>query len=68
MKHQETSHRPVNVQIMPGWGKDRKLTAEDFPRLFDAVYHEIEHRVGNVIDSSDEIGLDGFMGNMEDYI
>lgn len=53
---------------MPGWGKDRKVTAEDLPRLFDAVYREIEHRVSNAIDSSDEIGLDAFMGNMEDYI
>jgi hypothetical protein len=62
VKHEESNNKPVeNVQILPGWGSNRKLTSEDLPRLFDAMYREVKHQVSNMIDSSDEIGLDGFL-------
>jgi hypothetical protein len=61
VKHEESNHKPFeNVQILPGWGSNKKLTSEDLPRLFDAMYREVKHRVSNMINSSDEIGLDGF--------
>lgn len=65
VKHQASSDKPIaNVQIGQGWDKNRKLTSEDLPILFDAVYRELKHRVGNAIDSSDEIGLDEFMNGL----
>lgn len=61
-KHEESNNKPFeNVQIMPGWGSNRKITSEDLPLLFDAMYREVKHRVSNMIDSTDEIGLDRFM-------
>jgi len=65
VKHQESSKKPIeNIQLMHGWNQDRKLTSEDLPLIFDAVYQELKHRVGNMIDSSDEVGLDKFMGGL----
>lgn len=62
VKHEESSNKPIeNVQILPGWGRNKKISSEDLPGLFDAMYQEVKHRLGNMIDSSDEIGLDGFM-------
>lgn len=51
---------------MHGWNKDRKLTAEDLPVVFDAVYRELKHQVAD-INSSDELGLDGFMSDLENF-
>ncbi|KAK4941504.1 hypothetical protein LTR66_014797 [Elasticomyces elasticus] len=65
VKHHE-SHSPVNIQLMHGWSKDRKLTAEDLPVVFDAVYRELKHQVAD-INSSDELGLDGFMSDLENF-
>jgi hypothetical protein len=62
VKHEESSNKPIeNVQILPGWGRNKKISSEDLPGLFDAMYQEVKHRLGNMIDSSDEIGLDGFI-------
>ncbi|KAJ6091931.1 hypothetical protein N7467_003900 [Penicillium canescens] len=61
VKHEESNNKPFeNVQISPGWGSNKKLTFEDLPRLFDAMYREVKHQVSNMINSSDEIELDGY--------
>ncbi|CAI7617704.1 unnamed protein product [Penicillium viridicatum] len=62
VKHVHSNDRPIeNVQIGQGWNGDKKITTEDIPVVFDALYRELEHRLNNMIDSSDEIGLDGFL-------
>ncbi|KAJ9492381.1 hypothetical protein VN97_g861 [Penicillium thymicola] len=62
VKHVHSNNRPVgNVQIGQGWNGDKKITTEDIPVAFDTLYRELEHRLKNMIDSSDEIGLDGFL-------
>lgn len=65
VKHVQSNKRPIeNVQIGQGWNGDKKVTTEDIPVAFDSLYEELEHRLKNVIDSSDEIGLDGFLGSV----
>lgn len=66
VKHQQ-SHRPVSLELMHGWGKDRKLTANDLPVVFDALSRQLKHQVGDVVNSSDELGLADFMSNIEDF-
>ena len=61
---QHVSHHPANIEFMHGWSKDRKLTADDLPGVFDAVYRELKHQIGDAINSSDELGLDEFMDNL----
>lgn len=62
LEGQVANDKPIeNVQSMQGWSKDRKLTAEDLPIVFDAFYRELRHRISNTINSSDEIGLDRFL-------
>ncbi|CAI7594239.1 unnamed protein product [Penicillium palitans] len=62
VKHIHSNNRPIeNVQIGQGWNGDKKITTEDIPVVFDTLYRELEHRLKNMIDSSDEIGLDGFL-------
>lgn len=62
VKHVHSNNRPIeNVQIGQGWNGDKKITTEDIPVVFDTLYRELEHRLKNMIDSSDEIGLDGFL-------
>ncbi|KAJ5926560.1 hypothetical protein N7516_008333 [Penicillium verrucosum] len=64
VKHVQSNNRPIeNVQIGQGWNGDKKVTTEDIPVAFDSLYEELEHRLKNVINSSDEIGLDGFLGS-----
>lgn len=58
IEHVNTNEKPIeNVQIMPGWDNKHQLTAEDVPRVMDAVYKELAHRFRNMLDSSDEVGL-----------
>ena len=62
VKHIHSNNRPIeNVQIGQGWNGDKKIRTEDIPVVFDTLYRELEHRLNNMIDSSDEIGLDGFL-------
>ncbi|CAI7612464.1 unnamed protein product [Penicillium discolor] len=62
VKHVHSNNRPIeNVQIGQGWNGDKKITTEDIPVVFDTLYRELEHRLKNMIDSSDEIGLDDFL-------
>ncbi|KGO54739.1 hypothetical protein PEX1_048220 [Penicillium expansum] len=62
VKHVHSNDKPIeNIQIGPGWNADKKLTTEDLPVVFDTLYKELEHRLKNAIDSSDEIGLDGLL-------
>ncbi|KAJ5589143.1 hypothetical protein N7537_011821 [Penicillium hordei] len=62
VKHVHSNNRPIeNIQIGQGWNGDKKITTEDIPVAFDTFYRELEHRLKNMIDSSDEIGLDGFL-------
>jgi hypothetical protein len=61
VKHQASINKPIeNIQIGHDWEKGGKFEAKDLPLLFDALTRELEHRVGNMIDSSDEVGLDEF--------
>ncbi|CAG8135353.1 unnamed protein product [Penicillium nalgiovense] len=62
VKQEHSNNRPVeNIQIGQGWNGDKKITAENFPAVFDAVYKELEHRLSDTINSSDEIGLENFL-------
>ncbi|CAG8886388.1 unnamed protein product [Penicillium egyptiacum] len=62
VKHEYSNNRPIeNIQVGHGWNGDKKITAEDFPAVFDAVYRELEHRLKDTINSSDEIGLEDFL-------
>jgi hypothetical protein len=59
---QETNHRPIeNIQLGHGWNKDKKPTADDSSAVFDSVYEQLKHELSDVINSSDEIGLDSFL-------
>jgi hypothetical protein len=65
VKHQMSGKKPIeNVQIGQGWDQGRQLTSEDLPLIFDAFYRGLKHRIGNMIDSSDEVGLDGFVNGL----
>ncbi|KAJ5098916.1 hypothetical protein N7532_005917 [Penicillium argentinense] len=46
-----------NIQIGPGWDGHKELRASDLPLIFDAVYKEMQHRLKDAFDSSDELGL-----------
>ncbi|CAP93154.1 hypothetical protein E8E15_002319 [Penicillium rubens] len=62
VKQEHSNNRPVeNIQIGQGWNGGKKITAENFPAVFDAVYKELEHRLSDAINSSDEIGLENFL-------
>ncbi|KAG0155394.1 hypothetical protein PDIDSM_971 [Penicillium digitatum] len=62
VKDAYSKNKPIeNIQIGPGWNGDRKVTPEDLPAVSDTLYRELENRLNNVIDSSDEIGLDSFL-------
>ncbi|KAJ5562016.1 hypothetical protein N7535_003521 [Penicillium sp. DV-2018c] len=61
VKH-ETSHRPIeNIQLGHGWNEHDKPTADDTSGIFDSVYKQLKHELSDVINSSDEIGLDRFI-------
>lgn len=56
IKHE--SQKPIeNIQIGSGYHGGKKLSASDLPIIFAAVETEIASRWRNVIDSSDELGL-----------
>ncbi|KAJ5799412.1 uncharacterized protein N7518_001480 [Penicillium psychrosexuale] len=62
VKNVHSYNRPVeNVQLGHGWNGDKKVTVDDLPAAFDALYKVLEHRLKDAIDSSDEIGLDEFL-------
>ncbi|KAJ5135861.1 uncharacterized protein N7515_005139 [Penicillium bovifimosum] len=59
---QETSHRPLkNIQLGHGWNEPNKPTADDADAIFDSVYTQLKHELSDVINSSDEVGLDRFI-------
>ncbi|KAJ6143046.1 hypothetical protein N7471_002499 [Penicillium samsonianum] len=54
--------RPVeNIQVGHGWKWGNKITADDLPAIFDAVYKELAHRLSDRINSSDEVGVENFL-------
>ncbi|KAF3385517.1 hypothetical protein F1880_002253 [Penicillium rolfsii] len=53
------SQKPIeNIQIGSGYHGGKKLAASDLPFIFAAVETEIASRWRNLVDSSDELGLD----------
>jgi hypothetical protein len=53
------NQKPIeNIQIGSGYHGGKKLAASDLPIIFAAVETEIASRWRDVIDSSDELGLD----------
>ncbi|KAJ5794178.1 hypothetical protein N7457_000777 [Penicillium paradoxum] len=62
VKHETSNKKPMeNIELVQGWNKDRKLTAEDLPLVFEALRRELKHRLSDMINSSDEIGLENFL-------
>jgi hypothetical protein len=64
VKHEQNSEFPVvNVQIGQGWTGNKKVTAKDLPMLFRFMWKLMAHQFSNMVHSSDEVGLDEFMGH-----
>ena len=57
------NQRPIeNIQIGEGYHGGKKLAASDLPIIFAAVETELASRLRDVVDSSDELGLEDVFG------
>ncbi|OQE37864.1 hypothetical protein PENCOP_c009G03630 [Penicillium coprophilum] len=59
---ENSNSQPVeSEQIGDGLNGGQKINLQDFPVLFQSIYKALEHRLKDMIDSSDEIGLENFV-------
>ncbi|KAJ5630815.1 uncharacterized protein N7484_010915 [Penicillium longicatenatum] len=53
------NNRPIeNIQVGQGWKGSNRLQASDVPVIMGAVEEELANRFNDLVDSSDELGLD----------
>ncbi|KAJ5494394.1 hypothetical protein N7463_010481 [Penicillium fimorum] len=56
---QTVENEHTENQIGNGWNGGKNI--EDFTKFFQSIYKLLEHRLKDMIDSSDEIGLENFV-------
>ncbi|KAJ5383060.1 hypothetical protein N7517_000971 [Penicillium concentricum] len=60
VEHKHSDNEPVeSAQVGDGWNGGKQV--EDFTKLFKSIYELLEHRLKDMINSSDEIGLENFV-------
>ncbi|KAJ5827371.1 hypothetical protein N7447_004134 [Penicillium robsamsonii] len=57
VEHEDSDNQPVESAQIGNKGKK----IEDFTKFFQSIYKFLEHRLKDMIDSSDEIGLENFV-------
>ncbi|KAJ5158860.1 uncharacterized protein N7500_008511 [Penicillium coprophilum] len=62
VEHEHSNSQPIeSEQIGDVLNGSKKISLQDFPVLLQSIYKALEHRLKDLIDSSDEIGLENFV-------